>query len=74
MTEDDTFRVLKRITFYEMMKLYRSGTGPRWPNNKGNEWEIFFNKHGWTSEEFRKEWKEWNGGIGTYSEFEKSKK
>ena len=74
MTEDDTFRVLKRISFYEMMKLYRGGTGPKWPNNKGNEWDLFMLKYGWTWEEFTKHWREWNGGIGTYSDYEKNKK
>jgi len=75
MTEDDTFRVLaRRIPFYDMMKLYRSGIGPTWPNNQDGEWEIFFDKYGWNWEEFSKEWKDWNGGVGTYSDFEKSKK
>lgn len=74
-TEDDTFRVLaNRIPFYDMMKLYRSGVGPKWPNNRGDEWKVFFAKYGWTWSEFTKHWKEWNGGTGTYSDFEKRKK
>ena len=74
MTEDDTFRVLaKRIPFYEMMKIYRSGVGPQWPRNARDEWEVFMAEYGWTWSEFVKHWEEWNGGAGTYSDFEKSK-
>lgn len=75
MTEDDTFRVLQRTTsFYEMMKIYRSGVGPKYPNNRKDEWTKFFAQYDWTWQEFCKEWKEWNGGTDTYSAFERSKK
>jgi hypothetical protein len=74
MTEDDTFRVLaERIPFYEMMKIYRSGKGPKYPNNQSEQWSAFLARYGWTWKEFSKQWKEWNGGQGTYSDFEKSK-
>lgn len=75
MTEDDTFRILKdRIPFYDMMKIYRSGIGPKYPNNRYNEWEIFMEKYGWNWKEFSTHWREWNGGIGTYADYERSKK
>lgn len=74
MTEDDTFRVLAhRIPFYEMMKLYRSGAGPR-PPAKYGDWDAYLAKYGWTWPEFRVHWHEWNGGIGTYSEYEESQR
>lgn len=74
MTEDDTFRILaNRIPFYEMMKLYRYGAGPKYPNNQNGEWNTFFQKYGWTWLEFTKHWKDWNGGQSTYSDYEKSK-
>lgn len=67
MTEDDTFRVLaRRIPFYEMMKMYRTGAG----RGRYDEW---FAEYGWNWNEFSKEWRNWNGGVGTYSDFEKSK-
>lgn len=73
MTEDDTFRILaNRIPFYDMMKLYRSGKGPKYPNNRQDEWEKFFAQYGWNWKEFKTEWKAWNGGTGTYSEYEKN--
>ena len=70
MTEDDTIRVLKRISFYDMMKLYRTRPHPL----KGPSWNDWFVEFGWTWDEFAKHWKEWNGGFGTYSDFENSKK
>jgi len=73
-TEEDTIRVLTRIPFYDMMKIYRSGKGPKYPNNSHVQWEEFMLQYGWNWKEFSKEWKEWNGGTGTYSDFEKSKK
>lgn len=74
MTEDDTFRVLAhRIPFYDMMKIYRSGIGPKYPNNNDKKWHDFLAQYGWTWKEFVKEWVEWNGGSGTYSEYEQSK-
>lgn len=75
MTEDDTFRVLtRRIPFYDMMKIYRSGDGPKYPNNRAPQWEEFFGRYGWNWKEFSAEWKVWNGGQDTYSDFEKSKR
>ena len=68
-TEEDTIRVLTRIPFYDMMKLYRSGAGPT-PPAKPGEWDTFFLKYGWTWQEFNKHWTGWNGGTGTYSDFE----
>jgi hypothetical protein len=70
MTEDDTFRALTRIPFFEMMKIYRSGKRPRYPKNRGNEWEVFFAQYGWNWKEFKTEWELWNGGTGTYSNAE----
>ncbi len=75
MTEDDTFRVLAlRIPFYEMMKIYRSGIGPKYPKNYPHQWEEFMGRYGWKWNEFSKEWKEWNGGNGTSSDVEKRKR
>lgn len=65
MTEEDTIRVLTRPSFYDMMKLYRTGAGH-------GSYDTWFSKYGWTWDEFVKHWKEWNGGMSTYSDFEKS--
>ena len=73
-TEEDTIRILTRIPFYDMMKLYRSGAGPKYPHNAMGDWPAFLATYGWTWKEFSKAWKEWNGGTGTYSDFEKSKR
>jgi hypothetical protein len=75
MTEEDTIRILRdRIPFYEMMKIYRSGIGPKYPRNSQAQWEEFFSKYGWNWAEFKTEWRAWNGGQDTYSDFEKSKR
>lgn len=57
-----------------MMKIYRSGKGPKFPNNGPEAWDKFFYEYGWNWKEFSAEWKEWNGGTGTYSEFEESQR
>ena len=74
MTEEDTIRILTRISFYDMMKIYRSGKGPVYPNNTSAQWNEFMLKYGWTNSEFSKHWREWNGGTDTYSDFEKSQR
>jgi len=74
MTEDDTFRVLaNRIPFIDMMKIYRSGKGPK-PPAKPGEWDAFMLKYGWKWPEFVVHWKEWNGGMSTYHESERPTK
>ena len=73
MTEDDTFRVLAhRIPFYEMMKLYRTSKDVT-PKDAG-EWDQWFKQYGWNWKEFSAQWRQWNGGQGTYSDFELTKK
>jgi hypothetical protein len=47
MTEDDTFRKLKKIPFWDMMDKYTDGPCP---NNE--DWKIYNEKYGWTEEEF----------------------
>jgi hypothetical protein len=55
-----------------MMKMYRSEDG-RHQRPPDGEWDKWFEQYGWTWIEFSKHWVEWNGGQGTYSDYEKSK-
>lgn len=68
MTEDDTFRRLSRISFYELMKLYRTTA-----KDSSRNWYKWFEEYGWTWEEFCNHWREWNGATDTYSDFERSR-
>lgn len=61
LTEDDTFRKLKRPTYWKMRDIWvdselfkcqvRMGNGPR-PTNYLELLDKFFNDHGWTVEEY----------------------
>ena len=51
MTEDDTFRILKRIPFSEMYRLWHLSTSM--PNDP--DVDQFFSQYGWTFLEYRDE-------------------
>ena len=58
MTEDDTFRVLKRVPYYQMMYIWSNSKLFR--NEKTyteckEEIDSLFIKHGWTVEEYTQE-------------------
>jgi len=57
-TEEDTFRRLKRITFYEACQK----SFHRFPGNSMHEKMVAcLEEHGWTYEEFEKELKRCDG-------------
>lgn len=56
MTEDDTIRVLRRISFPEMLRRYHALDDTIWNRMTDREAEEFFKEVGWTEREFRHSW------------------
>lgn len=55
MTEDDTFRKLKRIPYHEMEYIYFKVWGQIYMTSK--ELQDRFKEHGWDSDDFITLWK-----------------
>jgi predicted SAM-dependent methyltransferase len=54
MTEDDTFRILKRLSFSELNEIYEAWWRTQTVYDR-EDIKKFFEGTGWTSEEFDKE-------------------
>lgn len=65
MTEDDTFRILGRISFQEMrlkiIKFNSEFTPKKHPDSprRGELLENLCNKYGWNSHEYETQWEDW---------------
>lgn len=59
MTEDDTFKILRRAPIRQMIRLWEISPITSWTDKNA---PAFFEKHGWNREEFEQAWSNHNGG------------
>jgi len=55
-TEDNTFKILKRIPIKEMLLKYHSLNDVEWNIMTESESNKFFEDYGWSEKEFRNHW------------------